>query len=85
MLYVKTIHSIEGNEVLVAGTIENVYMCDMLCTLSKEKMILLNTYFPMMTVAKCKIMIGSIKHLNPGMKVYKYNSPKKEKEKEQEK
>jgi len=83
--FIGTIHSIAGNEVIVAGKIaEKVKIFDKLCTFSGEKMIILNAHFPMMTTAKCKVISGSIKDLKPGMKVYKYSSAKDEK-KDQEK
>ena len=78
--FIGTIHSIEGNEVIVAGKIaEKVQIFDKLCTFNGEEMIILNAHFPMMTTAKCKVISGSIKDLKPGMKVYKYSSGKEEK------
>ena len=78
--FVGTIHSIAGNEVIVAGKIaEKVHIFDKLCIFNGEEMVLLNAHFPMMTTAKCKVISGSIKDLKPGMKVYKYSSAKDEK------
>ncbi|HPD78827.1 MAG TPA: WG repeat-containing protein, partial [Spirochaetota bacterium] len=77
--FVGTIYSIEGNEVIVAGNIaEKVRLFDTLCIFSGEKMVLLRAVFPMMTTSKCRVISGSIKDLQKGMKVYKYNKESKE-------
>lgn len=69
-----TIFSISGNEVIVAGKIaEKVRIFDKLCTFSGEKMIVLRADFPMMTTSKCRVISGSIKDLQKGMKVYLYS------------
>jgi len=69
-----TIFSISGNEVIVAGKIaEKVRIFDKLCTFNGEKMIVLRADFPMMTTSKCRVISGSIKDLQKGMKVYLYS------------
>ncbi|HOK92282.1 MAG TPA: hypothetical protein PLN03_05615, partial [Spirochaetota bacterium] len=71
--------SIEGNEVIVAGKIaEKVQLGDKLCVFNEEKLIILQAVFPMMTTSKCRVISGSIKDLQKGMKVYKYNKKSKE-------
>ncbi len=77
--FVGTIDSIQGNEVIVAGKIaEKVQLGDKICVFNEEKLIILQADFPMMTTSKCRVISGSIKDLQKGMKVYLYNKKSKE-------
>jgi len=51
---------------------------DKICVFNEEKLIILQADFPMMTTSKCRVISGSIKDLQKGMKVYLYNKKSKE-------
>jgi hypothetical protein len=75
--FVGTISSISGNEVIVSGKIaDKVKIFDKLCAFNGEKIVILQAHFPMMTIAKCKVIHGSINDLQGGMKVYFYKRKK---------
>jgi hypothetical protein len=76
---VGSVKEIAGNEVIVAGSsaIQTVRMFDKLCTFAEGKIIILNAYFPMLTIVKCKVISGNSASIAKGAKVYKYTGGKK--------
>ncbi|HPJ35195.1 MAG TPA: hypothetical protein PK358_10195 [Spirochaetota bacterium] len=71
------ISGISGKEITVTGKNinEKVSMGKILAVDAGEKMVYIEVTFPMMTLAKCRVVKGSLKNLKQGMKVY--NKPKK--------
>jgi len=77
--FIGLVQSINKSEIIVQGSniAARVCMGDRLCLFADEKMIILNSTFPMQTITKCRIVSGKIKDIKPGMKVYKYTGRKK--------
>jgi hypothetical protein len=66
------IDKIQGNEIIISGEkmAEKVTMGKILAVATENDMVYIEVTFPMMTVAKCKIVKGSMANLKPGLKVY---------------
>lgn len=66
------IKEINGNEITVTGKniSEQAPMGKILAVDAEGKMVYIEVTFPMMTLAKCKVVKGSIRDLKPGMNAY---------------
>lgn len=75
--FIGNVSEVKGNEVTIAGKniSEKAAMGKVLAVETDKDMVFLEVTFPMMTVAKCRVIKGSAKDVKTGMKVY--NKPKK--------
>lgn len=72
-----SVSEVKGNEVTITGKniAEKAQMGTIFAVEAGKNMVYIEVTFPMMTLAKCKVIKGSIKDVNTGMKVY--TKPKK--------
>ena len=75
--FIGNVSEIQGNEVSITGKniADKAQMGTIFAVEAGKNMVYIEVTFPMMTLAKCKVIKGSIKDIKTGMKVY--TKPKK--------
>jgi len=77
--FIGNVSDVKGNEITITGKniAEKAQMGAIFAVEAGKKMVYIEVTFPMMTLAKCKVIKGSAKDVKTGMKVY--TKPKKKK------
>lgn len=75
---VARVHKIQGNEVIISGKIgENLTMGVPVYVETEQGIVVLQVYYPMQTMGKCRVVKGSIDAVRPGMGVFRGRGPQK--------
>jgi len=75
---VARIHKIQGTDVIISGKIgENLTLGVPVYVETDQGIVILDVYYPMQTMGKCRVTRGSIGSLKPGMPVYRGRGPRK--------
>ncbi|HSV97472.1 MAG TPA: SUMF1/EgtB/PvdO family nonheme iron enzyme [Spirochaetota bacterium] len=75
---VARVHKIQGNEVIISGKIgENLTMGVPVYVETEQGIVVLQVYYPMQTMGKCRVTKGAIGSIRPGMAVYPGRGPQR--------